>query len=91
MIKVRVIEDFTLGKFNELKNIKRANFNKREDGHLYVDDVFECSEEMAQYLIEKNAKNRAFVKVVEVVPEEKVENIEKKINTRRRKRSVAKD
>ena len=90
MIKVRVIEDFTLGKFNELKNIKRANFNKKEDGHLYVDDVFECSEEMAQYLMEKNAKNRAFVKIVEVVPEEQ-ENVEKKTTTRRRRRSVAKD
>ena len=91
MIKVRVIEDFMLGKFNELKNIKRANFNKKEDGHLYVDDVFECTEEMAEYLMGKNATKRAFVKVVEVVPEKKVENIEKKSITRRRKRSVAKD
>lgn len=91
MIKVRVIEDFHLGKFNELKNIIRANYNKREDGKLYTNDTFECTEEMAEYLMGKNATKRAFVKVIEVVPEEKVEDIEKKITTRRRKRSVAKD
>lgn len=93
MIKVKVIEDFHLGKFNELKNIVRANYNKKEEGRLYVNDIFECTEEMAEYLMGKNATKRAFVKVIEVVPEEnnKVENTEKKTTTRRRKRSVAKD
>lgn len=76
MIKVRVIEDFHLGKFNELKNIIRANYNKREHGKLYVNDTFECTEEMAEYLMGKNAKKRAFVEVIEVIPEK--ENTEKK-------------
>lgn len=86
MIKVKVIEDFHLGKFNELKNIERANYNKREEGHLYVNDIFECTEEMAEYLMGKNATKRAFVKVIEVVPEEnkRVEKTEKpKRRTRR--------
>lgn len=91
MIKVKVIEDFHLGKFNELKNIIRANYNKREHGKLYVKDTFECTEEMAEYLMGKNAKKRAFVEVIEVVPEEKVGDIEKKTTTRRRKRTIAKD
>ena len=91
MIKVKVIEDFHLGKFNELKNIIRANCNKREHGKLYVNDTFECTEEMVEYLMGKNAKKRAFVEVIEVVPEEKVEDIEKKTTTRRRKRTIAKD
>ena len=93
MIKVKVIEDFHLGKFNELKNIARANYNKREEGKLYVNDTFECTEEMAEYLMGKNATKRAFVKVIEVVPEEnkKAIDTEKRSSTRRRKRSVAKD
>lgn len=94
MIKVKVIQDFHLGKFNELKNIIRANYNKRELGKLYINDTFECTEEMAEYLMGKNATKRAFVKVVEILPEEKekkIENIEKKSIVRKRKRSVAKD
>ena len=93
MVKVKVTEEFTLGKFNEIKNIERANYNKKEIGRLYVNDTFECNEEMAEYLMEKNPLNRAFVKIIEVIPEkkEKKENTEKKIITRRRKRSVAKD
>ena len=86
MIKVRVIEDFNLGKFNELKNIIRANCNKKEDGKLYTNDIFECTEEMAEYLMGKNAEKRAFVKVVEVVPEEKV--VEEK--PKRKRRTIAK-
>lgn len=91
MIKVIVTEDFTLGRFNELKNIERATSNKNEDGHLYKNDKFECNEEMAKYLGGENGEHRAFVKVIEVVPEKEVENTEKKSITRRRKRSVAKD
>ena len=35
MIKAEVIAEFTLKKFNELKNIKRANESKNEKGRLY--------------------------------------------------------
>ena len=93
MVRVEVIEEFTLGKFNELKNIERANPNKNEDGHLYVNDKFECTEEMARYLGGENGEHRAFIKIIEVIPEKKEEttNTEKKAITRIRKRSVAKD
>ena len=91
MVKVKVIEDFHLGKFNELKNIIRANYNKKEEGRLYVSDIFECTEEMAKYLTGENKLKKSFVKVIEVVPERKVEDIEKKLTTRRRKRTIAKD
>ena len=76
MIQVKVIEEFNLGKFDELKNIRRANLDKNEKGHLYVNDTFECTEEMAEYLTTKNANKRAYVKVIEVVPEE-VKKVEK--------------
>lgn len=85
MIKVRAIEDFTLEKFNELKNIVRKG--KEQEGKLFIGDVFECDEKMADYLTGNNSINRAVVKVIEVIPEK--ENTEKKTTTHRRKRSVA--
>lgn len=85
MIKVEVIEEFTLGKFNELKNITRKQ--KEQEGKLFIGDIFECDEKMADYLTGNNSINRAVVKVIEVIPEK--ENTEKKTTTRRRKKSVA--
>ena len=85
MIKVEVIEEFTLRKFNELKNILRKG--KEEDGRLFVGDTFECDEKITDYLTGNNPINRAVVKVIEVIPEK--ENTEKKTTTRRRKKSVA--
>ena len=69
MIKVEVIEDFTLGKFNELRNLVRKNPNKNEQGWLYLGDNFECTEEMVEYLTKTNKEGRAFIKVIEVIPE----------------------
>lgn len=93
MVKVKVIKDFRLGRFNELKNIIRANLNKKEEGHLYVNDIFECTDDMAEYLIKNNTEKKAFITIIEVIPEkkEKTEDTEKKTTTRRRKRSVAKE
>lgn len=84
MIKVEVIESFTLGRFNELRNIIRANKERDVAGELAVGDMFECTEDMAGYLLneknsiyltDKDGKNnpsgRAFVKKIEVIPEEK--------------------
>lgn len=85
MIKVKVIEDFTLQGFDKLKNITRKQ--KEQEGKLFIGDIFECDEKMADYLTGNNPINRAVVKVIEVIPEK--ENTEKKTTTRRRKRSVA--
>lgn len=67
MIKVEVIDDFSLEKFHELKNIQRKSRN--EEGRLYRGDVFECTEGMADYLQGNNRLNRAFVKIIEIIPE----------------------
>ena len=69
MIKVEVIENFTLKDFNELKNIKRKSTG--QDGKLYVGDTFECSEKMAKYLTGDNLLKKIVVKVIEVEPKEK--------------------
>ena len=76
MIKVQVLKEFTLGKFSELKNIQRNNPNKNEDGRLYEKDIFECAKEMADYLTGNNAYNDEFVKVIEIIPEEVIEETE---------------
>ena len=69
MIKVRVIEDFTLKDFNKLENIVR-NKNAIE-GRLFKGDIFECSEEMARYLTGENIIGKTVVEVIEVKPEKK--------------------
>ena len=71
MVKVKVLEEFTLGKFNELKNIVRADENKNEIGYLYVNDIFECDLEMFKYLTGENSEDRAFVEKIEVIPAKK--------------------
>ena len=94
MIKVEVIEDFNLGRFNEITNIVRKN--QGENGKLYVGDRFECSEELCNYLNGGNHLGRSFIKILEVIPEKPVEKVDepvekpvekpvKKITTRRRK------
>lgn len=69
MIKVEVIENFTLKKFGELKNLVRKSIGK--EGELKVGDTFECSEEMAQYLTGDNALKKVVVKVIEIKEEKK--------------------
>lgn len=69
MIKCETIKDFTLGKFGELQNIQR----KRVDtyGKLYVGDIFECSEELAKYLMGNNTNGNIVIKIIEVIPKNK--------------------
>ena len=71
MFKVEVLEEFTLGRFDELKNIQRKG--KEEKGKLFVGDIFECSQEMTDYLLRDNALKRAFVRIVEIIPEKKAQ------------------
>lgn len=75
MIKVKVIEDFTLRDFDKLKNIVRNRSNVK--GKLFKDDIFECSEEMARYLTGENILGKTVVEVIEVEP--KKEEIKKTI------------
>lgn len=67
MIKCEVIKEFTLEKFDELKNIERKRIDTK--GKLYEGDTFECTEEMYKYLTGTNDKGITVVKVIEVKPE----------------------
>lgn len=66
MIKMIVLQNFTLGKFDELKNIVRVDKDKK--GVLYKGDTFECEKELADYLLEPDARGNVLVQVIEVTP-----------------------
>ena len=70
MVKCEVIENFTLAKFDELKNIERLGGGK--GNFLKVHDRFECTDEMAKYLTGDNDLKKVVVKVLEVIPNEEV-------------------
>lgn len=73
MIKCEVIENFTLEKFGELKNVER----KRATGNLLeVGDTFEAEEELVKYLTGGNTLNKVVVKVIEIMPKEKTIKLE---------------
>lgn len=78
MVKCEVIKQFNFARYNELENIKRKSIEIQ--GKLLVGDEFECSKEIADYLLGNNALGEIVVKVIEVEPEvvieeEKVEEI----------------
>lgn len=73
MVKVEAIDVFTLGRFNELKNIQRKSLD--ENGKIFTGDIFECDDDLAKYLLGDNKLGRAFIKVLEVIPEEVKEEV----------------
>ena len=71
MVKLRAIEQFTVEKFDELKIVERNQNNiHHKEKTIYYHDIFECTKEMAEYLSGKNKYIRAFVEVIEIMPEE---------------------
>lgn len=86
MVRLKVTEDFDLGKFDELKELVRANAMNDTKGHLYINDMFLCTQEMAEYLTGKNKYNRTFAEVIEVIPNKKEaeEEIKPKKTTKRK-------
>jgi hypothetical protein len=67
MIKVEVIEKFTLEDYKKLKNVEKVQ--KRKENEFGVKDTFECDKEMVDYLTGNNAFNKTVVKVIEIIPE----------------------
>ena len=91
MNKCRVIEEFSLEKFKELKEIVRAIKEKDEEGRLYKNDTFLCDDKMADYLTGNNSLNKTVVEIIESIPEQeesKPEETEKTIKEEKPKKEV---
>lgn len=68
MIKVEVVERFTLADYKKLKNVEKIM--ARKENEFGVGDTFECDKEMVDYLTGNNAFKKEVVKVIEVKPKE---------------------
>lgn len=84
MIKVEVIEQFTLKDYEKIKDsIKRKSIDIK--GTLFVGDTFECDKEMCDYLMGKNEQGKVVIKVIEVEPEKEEYEVVKVEETYRNK------
>ena len=73
MIRVEVIEQFTLKDYEKIKDsIKRKSIDVQ--GTLFIGDTFECTKEMADYLMGNNKNGDVVVKVIEVEPEKVIQS-----------------
>lgn len=103
MIKLQALEDFTLSRIKEVKNLVRYQDRKHEENKIEYKDIFECEKDLANYLLNEkgfeNPINRAVVEVIEVIPEKETEQKKeikeekvapKRKTTTRRKRTTKK-
>jgi hypothetical protein len=65
MIKLRAKQDFTLKDYKKLKNIESTQ-SEREENKIYQNDVFECDEKMAKYLLGENGQKLIVAELLEV-------------------------
>lgn len=77
MIKVEVIVEFTLERFDEIKDSLVRRSVDPKSNKLLVGDTFVCEKELADYLMGNNEKGKVVVKVIEVIPE-KIKDISPK-------------
>lgn len=85
MNKVEVIQEFTLKDFDKLQNVIRYDENKNKYGKLYVKDIFECDDEMYNYLNGNNKENEVVVKLLRKSEEEDEFQEKEPKKSRRRK------
>ena len=86
-MKVKAITNFTLEKYDELKNIQRVAIDTK--GRLYPGDIFECNEEIGHYLLGENDKGIVAVELIEIIPEEKVNELGNPVGTRELEKELA--
>lgn len=65
MIKLKAKQDFTLKDYKKLKNIESTK-TEREENKVYQNDVFECNEKMARYLLGENDQKLIVAELIEV-------------------------
>lgn len=88
MIKVEVIEKFTLKDYKKLKNIKKIL--TRKENEFGIGDTFECDDEMLKYLTGGNSEKKVVVQVLEIIPEIKESKLEIRIEEKSKKKKTNK-
>lgn len=83
MVRAEVTTEVDVGRFNEITEVIRRNAQNDTEGHLFVGDIVLCNDDIAEYLNGNNRNKVSYVKIIEVIPEEKKE--EKKPVKRGRK------
>ena len=77
MVKVKVIEKFTLKNFKELQNVSKVA--KRKENEFNIGDTFECDEKMVDYLTGNNPIKKQVVEIIEVKPKEETKEVEEEV------------
>lgn len=85
MIKVKVIENFSFGRYNEVENVIKVN-GKGISNYFEKGDIFDCQKDIADYLIKTNKFGKPFVQIIEVIPDKK-EVITENVNEEKPKRT----
>ena len=84
--KVKSIRDYTLKRFDELKDLQRVHENKQDDEEKWVrkGDIFIINEDLYKYLLDNSA-----IKLLEIIQEEvKVEPVKFKNLSDRKERTT---
>ena len=61
---VTAIENFTYDKYNKLENIVRKNPKENKEGTLYIGDMFDCDDEIMDYLLRRNRANKPLIEII---------------------------
>lgn len=69
--RVKSIEDFSLGAFDDIEKIVRANYNKSKEGWIYKGDTFICDKELCDYLSGDNFKKLKAIEIIEEIKPQK--------------------
>lgn len=70
MVKVEAIIDFTYKNYDKIKELESAG--EREQGKIFTGDTFYIEDKEALYLTGENNDKIVAVKVLEVIPEQKL-------------------
>ena len=68
LITVECLDSFSLSAFNDIYNLKRKNIYNNQSGELYLGDVFDCDQQLADYLMGNNANGTIVVKEIKKTP-----------------------
>ena len=64
IVKMKIIKNFSFGRFNQLEEVKRANPLKDVYGELFEGDIIKCNRLIADYLEGSNEEGKIVAKKI---------------------------